>query len=151
VVQEQIWAVDRNEIVVLASPLEDFFQRSSYATPEFGLSIATPLASIALLLVGVGIFSVLAYTVSLRTSEIGIRMALGAQRSSILQMILTKGACLLAVGILLGMFASYGLTRLLASQIWGVSATDPWTFGAVAILTVLGRLGRLLISRPPRR
>ena len=145
VVQEQIWAVDRDEIVALASPLEDFFQRYTYATPKFGLLVAAPLASIALLLVTIGVFSVMAYTVSLQTSEIGIRMALGAQQSGILKMILTKGARLLAIGIILGVFASYGLTRFIASQIWGISATDAWTFAAVATLTALVGLTACLI------
>jgi predicted permease len=148
-VQEQVWAVDRNEIVLLTTPLEDFLQRYTYATPEFGLLIAAPLASISLLLVIVGVFSVMAYTVSLQTQEIGIRMALGAQQSSILQMILTKGARLLAIGILLGLFASYGLTRFLSSQIWGVSATDPWTFTAVGAFVVAVGLGACFL--PARR
>jgi ABC-type antimicrobial peptide transport system permease subunit len=84
----------------------------------------------------IGVFSVMAYTVSLQTQEIGIRMALGAQQAGILNMVLRKGARLLVAGIILGLFASYGLTRFLASQIWGVSATDPWTFGAVVALVV---------------
>jgi putative ABC transport system permease protein len=148
-VQEQVWAVDRDEIIGLSSPLEDFLQRFTYATPEFGLLIAAPLAIISLILVIVGVFSVMAYTVSLQTQEIGIRMALGAQQSSILQMILTKGARLLATGIVLGLFASYGLTRFLASQIWGVSATDPWTFTAVAAFVVAVGLGACFL--PARR
>jgi putative ABC transport system permease protein len=135
-VQEQIWAVNRDEIIGLASPLEDFLQRFAYSTPEFGLLICTPLASIALMLVVIGVFSVMAYTVSLETQEIGIRMALGAQQAGILNMVLRKSARLLVAGIILGLFASYGLTRFLASQIWGVSATDPWTFGAVVALVV---------------
>lgn len=148
-VQEQIWAVDRDEIIGLSSPLEDFLQRFSYSTPEFGLLISTPLASIALLLVVIGVFSVMAYTVSLQTHEIGIRMALGAQRSSILKMILTKGVRLVATGILIGFFASYGLTRFLVSQIWGVSLTDSWTFAAVVTLVVL--VGTCACLLPARR
>jgi putative ABC transport system permease protein len=135
-VQEQVWAVDRDEIVGMASPLEDFLQRFTYSTPEFGLFIAAPLASISLLLVIIGVFSVMAYTVSLQTQEIGVRMALGAQQGEILGMVLRKGFALLVAGICLGLFASFGLTRFLASQIWGVSATDPWTFGAVVTLVV---------------
>jgi putative ABC transport system permease protein len=148
-VQEQIWAVDRDEIIGLSSPLEDFLQRFSYSTPEFGLLISMPLASIALLLVVIGVFSVMAYTVSLQTHEIGIRMALGAQQSSILKMILTKGVRLIATGILIGFLASYGLTRFLVSQIWGVSATDPWTFTAVVTLVVLVGIGACFL--PARR
>ena len=148
-VQEQVWTVDRNEIVLLTTPLEDFLQRYTYATPEFGLLIATPLACISLLLVIVGVFSVMAYTVSLQTHEIGVRMALGAQQGNILNMVLGKGARLLAAGIVLGLFASFALTRFLASQIWGVSATDPWTFTAVAAFVVAVGLGACFL--PARR
>jgi putative ABC transport system permease protein len=135
-VQEQIWAVNRDEVVPISSSLEDFLERFTYATPEFGLALATPLASISLLLVMIGVFSVMVYTVSLQTQEIGVRMALGAQQGEILRMVLRKGFALLVAGILAGLFASFGLTRFLASQIWGVSATDPWTFGAVVALVV---------------
>ncbi len=148
-VQQQVWAVDRDEIIGLCSPLADFFQKFTYATPEFGLSIATPLASISLLLVVIGVFSVMAYTVSLRTQEIGVRMALGAQQGEILRMVLRSGFGWIAAGIGLGLLASYGLTRFLASQIWGVSATDPWTFGAVVGLVVMTGLAACFL--PARR
>jgi len=148
-VQEQVWAVDRNEIIGLSSPLEDFLQKNTYATPEFGLLTSAPLAGIALLLVAIGVFSVMAYTVSLQTHEIGIRMALGAQRENVLKMILAKGVRLIAAGIVIGLVASYGLTRFLASQIWGVSVTDPWTYGAVIVLIVLVGLVACLV--PSRR
>jgi hypothetical protein len=148
-VQEQVWAVGRDEIIGLASPLEDFLQRFTYAAPEFGLAIATPLASISLLLVIVGVFSVMAYSVSLRTQEFGIRMALGAQQRDILGMVVRNGALLICAGILLGLSASYGLTRFLASQIWGVSPTDPWTFGAVVGLVVAVGLAACFL--PARR
>ena len=148
-VQEQIWSVDRNEVVPLSSSLEDFLRKFTYATPEFGLALATPLATISLLLAIVGVFSVMAYTVSLQTQEIGVRMALGAQRGEILRMVLGKGFVLLMAGIFVGVFASYGLTRFLKSQIWGVSATDPWTFGAAAALVVIAGLAACLL--PARR
>jgi len=94
----------------------------------------------------------MAYTVSLRAHEIGIRMALGAQQNSILKMILAKGVRLVAVGIIIGLFASYGLTRFLASQIWGISTTDPWTFAGVALLAVcVGLIACLLPARSAAR
>jgi len=151
-VEEQVWAVDPDEIVGLCDPLEDFLQQHTYATPEFSVLISTPLAGIALLLVVIGIFSVMAYTVSLQTHEIGIRMALGGQQSSILRMILAKGARLMATGIVIGLSASYALTRFLASQIWGVSATDPWTFVAVVIMiSLVGLAACLLPARSAAR
>ena len=136
-VQEQVWAVDPDEIFVVFDPLKDFFHRLTYATPEFGVMISAPLAGVALLLVIVGVFSVMSYTVSLMTREIGIRMALGAQPRRILQLILGAGIRLIAVGTVIGALASFGLTRFLANQIWGVSITDRWTFGAVIALVVL--------------
>ncbi|MFZ0037674.1 MAG: FtsX-like permease family protein, partial [Candidatus Acidiferrales bacterium] len=81
--------------------------------------------------------------------EIGIRMALGAQQSSILKLFLAKGSRLIAAGIVIGLFAGYALTRFLASQIWGVSVTDPWTFASVVALIVLVGLAACLL--PARR
>jgi putative ABC transport system permease protein len=135
-IEEQVWAVDPDEIVGICDPLEDFLQQHTYASPQFSVVISTPLAGIGLLLVIIGIFSVMAYTVSLQTHEIGIRTALGAQQASILKMILGKGASLLAVGVVIGLLASYGLTRFLASEIWGLSTTDPWTFAAVMTIVL---------------
>jgi putative ABC transport system permease protein len=76
-------------------------------------------------------------------------MALGAQQGEILRMVLRTGFVLIASGIAIGLIASYGLTRFLASQIWGVSATDPWTFGAVVTLVVITGLTACLL--PARR
>jgi len=102
-----------------------------------------------LLLVVIGIFSVMTYTVSLQTSEIGIRMALGAQQSAILGMVLRKGLGLIVAGTFIGLFVSFGLTRYLASQLWGISATDPWTFAAVVTLIILVGFAACLL--PARR
>src|SRR5205823_11738818 len=82
------------------------------------------------------------------THEIGIRIALGAQQSNVLQMVLRKGMRLIAAGILLGLVSSFALTRLLASQIWGVSATDPLTFSIVVVIVVaVGLVACLLPAR----
>lgn len=148
-VQEQVWAVDRSEIFWVFDPLADFLQQHTYATPEFGVTLSGPLAGIALLLVVIGVFSVMAYSVSLRTQEFGIRMALGAQQRDILGMVVRRGAALIASGICLGLITSYGLTRFLASQIWGVSATDPWTFAGVAVIVVAVGLAACFL--PARR
>jgi ABC-type antimicrobial peptide transport system permease subunit len=93
----------------------------------------------------VGVSSVMAYSVSLRTHEIGVRMAIGAQRSNILNLVVFGGLRLIASGIVLGLVASYGLTRLLASQISGVSTTDPATFGVVAVFVVAAGIAACLI------
>jgi putative ABC transport system permease protein len=96
----------------------------------------------------IGVFSVIAYSVSLQTHEIGVRMALGAQRGNILRMILARGARLIGLGTVVGLIASFCLTRFLASQVWGVSTADPWTFAAVAALVaVVGTTACLLPAR----
>ena len=148
-VQEQVWAADPDVILAILDPLETFLQKLTYATPEFGVTMFAPLASIALLLVIAGVFSVMAYTVSLQTHEIGIRMALGAQQGNILRMVLLRGLRLVAAGIVVGVAASLELTRFIASQIWGISATDPATFVGVAMLLTLVSL--LACYIPARR
>ena len=89
------------------------------------------------MLVIVGVFSVMAYAVSLQTHEIGVRMALGAQRSDILRMVLRNGLTLVAIGSVIGVAASAALARVMASQIWGVSPTDPATLGAVIVIVLV--------------
>ena len=108
--------------------------------------VLSVFAAIGLVLVIVGVFSVMAYSVSLQTHEIGIRMALGAQPSSVLGMVLARGLRLIAVGIILGELASLVLTRFIASQIWGVSARDPLTLGAIAAVIASRRFRRLCAS-----
>jgi putative ABC transport system permease protein len=148
-VQEAVWSVDRGEVFWVFGPLAESLEQHTYATPEFGVSLSGPLAGIALLLVVIGVFSVMAYTVSLQTQEIGVRMALGAQQRDVLRMVLGRGTALIATGICIGFLASFGLTRFLASQIWGVSPTDPWTFVAVVALVVTSGLAACLL--PARR
>ena len=137
-VLESLWreiaAVDSDVAISDAGSIETFLRRWYYAGPQFTLIILTTFGGIGLLLVLMGIFSVMAYTVSLQTHEIGIRMALGAQQNDVLRMVLKKGLALIATGTIAGLAAGLAFTRLMSSQIWGVSPTDPWTFSAVAAL-----------------
>jgi putative ABC transport system permease protein len=123
--------------------------REFYRGPQFQFVTLTIFASIGLVLVLIGIFSVMAYNTSLRTHEIGVRMALGAQRSNILGLILSEGFRLVALGTLLGLVTSYITTRFFARLVSGVSATDHWTFAAVALLTIGS--GLLACYIPARR
>jgi putative ABC transport system permease protein len=122
---------------------------SYFARPRFLLTTLSIFAVIALILVAVGISSVVSYSVVLRTREIGIRMALGAQTGQILSLVVRKGLEVIATGITLGLIVSFFLTRLLSSQIWGVSATDPLTFAVVSSAAFL--IGVLACLFPARR
>ena len=135
-VQQQIWKIDRQTIFAQFEPLKDTFDRLTYSAPKLGLKSLAYLGAIALLLVAFGVFSVMAYTVELQTHDIGIRMALGAEAEDIVQMVLRKGAFLVFIGIGVGVLSSLSLTRLLASQLWGVPRNDFWTFTAAALCIV---------------
>ena len=94
-------------------------------------------AALALVLACVGIYGVISYLVGQRTHEIGVRVALGAQRRDILQLVLGHGAKMAFLGVTIGAAAALGLTRLMASQLFGVTAHDPLTFTGVAALLML--------------
>src|SRR5437016_4196358 len=148
-ITQEIWSVDHNIALAQTGSLESFLYRFSYARPEFGLKTLGAFAGIGLLLVVIGVFSIMAYTVSLQTHEIGIRLGPGAQQTSILTLILTKSMRLIAAGVLIGLLASYYLTRFIASQIWGVSTTDPLTLAGVGAVLPSVRLTACLM--PARR
>ena len=118
------------------------------ADRRFLLLLVGLFATAALTLAGVGIFGVVAFSVSRRTQEIGIRMALGARRGSVLRLVVREGARLAGLGVAIGVAASLFITRLLSSLLFGVSATDPITFAGVAILL---SLVALLASYIPAR
>ena len=146
--RREIAAVDPEVAVSESGSMENFLNRWYYAGPRFTLIILGTFGFTGLLLVLIGIFSVMAYTVSLQTHEIGIRMALGAQQKDVLRMVLRKGLTLILMGTIGGFAASGAMSRLMASQIWGVSATDPWTFSGVAVVILaVGLTACLLPAR----
>jgi predicted permease len=122
---------------------------SSIAPRRFNTFLLTIFACTALFLAAIGVYSVLAYRVAQRTHEIGIRFALGAQRRDILRGVLASGAKLTSIGLILGAAASLALTRLMQSLLYDVSATDPLTFIAVAVLLTL--IALLACYIPARR
>jgi putative ABC transport system permease protein len=147
-VRQIVAGVDSNVGLGNTQSLETILHRDYMAAPEFGLTLLAIFAGIGLILSAIGVFSVMAYTVSLETHDIGIRMAIGAQPDGILRMVILKGLQPIAIGVVVGLGASYGLTRLMASQIYGVTATDPWTFaGVVIVLTMVGIAACILPAR----
>jgi putative ABC transport system permease protein len=147
-VRQVVSSVDGNIALGNTGSLESVLHRDYVAAPEFGLMLLGIFAGIGLILAAIGVFSVMAYTVSLQTHDIGIRMALGAQPDGVLKMVLLKGLRPIVVGVVVGLLASYALTRLMASQIFGVKATDPWTFGGVVlVLAIVGMIACLLPAR----
>jgi putative ABC transport system permease protein len=106
-------------------------------------------AGLAMFMAAIGLSSTISYTVSERTNEIGIRMAMGAQRLDILKLIMSQGVFLIVLGIVIGLLGAYALTKVLASMLFGVSATEPGAFASIAV--VLGVIALLACYMPARR
>ena len=116
---------------------------------RFISQLSTFFSGLALLLACIGLYGVMNYEVARRTNEIGVRMALGAQRTDVIRMILGQGVRLALIGVVIGVVAAFVLTRLMASQLFQVSATDPLTFIGVAVMLVLVAIAACYI--PARR
>jgi putative ABC transport system permease protein len=148
-VQHEIWATDANVAVTLTGTLESFISQFSYAGPRFGFFLMMIFGGVGLVLVTIGVYSVLAYTTARRTQEIGIRMALGAKSSDVQGMVIRMGLKLVGVGVALGLIASLAIGRVIATQLWGVSAYDPWTLVSVPIVLLI--TGMVACWLPARR
>jgi len=107
---------------------------ASVASPRFNTTLLTIFAAVALVLTIVGLYGVMSYSVAQRTNEIGIRIALGAQGRDVVMMIVKQGSKLVLVGLAIGLVGAFAVTRLVASLLFGVTAKDPFTFAAVAML-----------------
>ncbi len=136
-VRQEIWATDRSVALTLTGTLEGYISQFSYAGPRFGFFLLGIFASIGLLLVTIGVYSVLAYTAARRTHEIGIRMALGAERGDVLKLVINMGLRLVVLGVAIGLAISFGVARIVASQLWGVSPYDPATLISVPVLLLI--------------
>ncbi len=138
-----------NQQVIYGAQTMDSLMSDSVASQRFSMILLAVFAVLALVLASVGIYGVISYVVGQRAHEIGIRMALGAQRADILRLILGRGGRLAGFGVALGLAAALGLTRLIASLLYGVSTTDPLTFAGVAVLLAVVAL--LACYFPARR
>jgi putative ABC transport system permease protein len=134
--QREIWAVDRNVAQTQTRPLEEFLSDYVYAQPRFVLLVLGVFAGVGLVLVAVGVYSVIAYTVSRQTREIGIRMALGASQGSVIGMVLRMGMVLIGIGLAVGIAVSFAVNRVLSSELFGVTTGDPWTYIGVALVVL---------------
>ena len=147
-VRNQVASLDPDLPMFDVQTLEDRLTRS-VAQPRFNVLLLGIFATVALVLAVVGLYGVISYSVSQRTHEIGIRMALGAQPRDILKLVVGQGMVITLAGVGVGLAASFALTRFLQSLLFGVSATDPVTFTAVSVL--LAAVALLACYIPARR
>ena len=130
--QQAVWSVNKSTPLGNPHTMNDIVARS-LLQKKFTMLLLTIFAGAALLLAAIGLYGVISYSVAQRTRELGIRIALGAQRSDVLRLILRQGMTLVIIGVLFGIVASIGLTRLMATLLYGISATDPVTFFVLSI------------------
>ncbi|HEX4666951.1 MAG TPA: ABC transporter permease [Chthoniobacterales bacterium] len=143
-----IQGMDRDVFVPELVPMEQMIG-GSLAQPRFNTMLLASFASVALVLAAIGIYGVIAYSVAQRTREIGIRMALGAQRGDVLRMILRQSMLIIGIGLTIGLIGAFALTRWMGSLLYGVSAYDLSIHGLVLI--VLGGAGLIASYIPARR
>jgi len=146
--QEAVWAVDRNVPIGQVRRLQDVVA-GSVSEPRLVMQLLTGLGLLALLLASVGIFGVMAYQVDPRTTEIGIRLALGAPRRSVLNPIIGRALLWVGGGLALGLAVSLGLGRILSSHLYEVESADPLTIASVILL--LGAVGLAASYLPARK
>ena len=134
--QSRLANIDTEIQLSRTSSMDDLI-RSSLKRPRFNLILVAIFATTALLLAAVGIYGVMSYLVEQQTRELGIRSALGAKRSHILKLVIGRGLGMASMGIVLGLVVSFGLTRFLASLLYGVTAVDPTTFIGISIVLLI--------------
>jgi predicted permease len=118
---------------------------NSLARRRFSMILLTGFAAVALLLATIGIYGVISYLVGLRRQEFGIRLALGAQRTDVVLLVVGRGMKMTVGGVIVGVIAALGLTRLLSTMLYGVSAIDPVTFGGIALLLTIVSLAACFV------
>jgi predicted permease len=147
-IQKAVSAVDSNQAIANVRTMNQVLA-TSVASPEFNMSILTVFGVLALVLAAVGTDGVISYGVSERLHEIGLRLALGAQRVDVVRLVVGQGMRFALLGVGIGLAGAFALTRLLTTLLYGVTATDPFSFVVVALLLALVAL--LACYLPARR
>jgi putative ABC transport system permease protein len=147
-VRGAIRAVDKDQAVSGVRTMDEIIT-GSVSQPRFRAMLLGMFAALALVLAAMGIYGVISYFVAQRTHEIGIRMALGAQHSNVLKLVVRQGMASTLIGLVIGLAGAFALTRVMSSLLYGVSATDPLTFGGVSLL--LAGVALLACYIPARR
>jgi putative ABC transport system permease protein len=147
-VRGAIWRVDRDQPVWGVRSVSRILI-GALGQPKFIMWLTASFAFVALLLATLGVYGVMSYTVAQRTHEVGLRMALGAQGREVVRMIVAEGTRLVVVALIIGLAASFGVTRLLSAQLFGIEPRDPFTFGAVTV--VLAVVALVACYVPARR
>ena len=146
-VRRQVWAVDKDQPVALVRTMDEIVDRS-IAPRRFSMLLMGILALVALLLAIVGIYGVVSYSVSQRTQEIGIRIALGAQRGDILKLVIKQVVVLVGTGLVIGLVGAYALTSFMSSLLYGIGTTDLATYVLIPVcLAVIALLAGYIPAR----
>ena len=136
VVRQAIWQVDKDQPISNIRTMEQVFAET-VSRERFQMLLLMIFASLALVLACVGLYGVISYAAVQRTREIGIRMALGAQRKDVLQLVIKQGIAITLIGIIVGLFVALGVMRIVSGMLYQVTATDPVTFIGVAVLLIV--------------
>ncbi|HSK63342.1 MAG TPA: ABC transporter permease, partial [Pyrinomonadaceae bacterium] len=147
-IRQDVWAIDKDQPVFDVRTMQEV-RSLSVGLQQFNSLMIGIFAAVALLLASIGIYGVMAFAVTQRTREIGIRMALGARKTDVLKMVVVNGMKLAFLGLAIGLVASWVLTRFISSLLFGVEATDPLTFSAVSLCLLAAAL--LACYLPARR
>ena len=146
--RREVQAIDKDQPIYAVRTMDDVVM-NSLGTRRVSMQLFAVFAGAALLLAAIGIYGVMAYSVTQRTQEIGIRMALGAGKSDVLGLVIRQGMALTTIGVAVGLAGAFALTRLIANLLFGVAATDPFTFCAIPLLLLFVALAACYL--PARR
>jgi len=146
--RREVQAIDKDQPIYNVRTFDEVFA-NSLGTRRVSMQLFTVFACVALLLAALGIYGVMAYSVTQRTQEIGIRMALGAQKRDVLRLVVRQGMTLTFVGVIAGLLGAFALTRLISNMLFGVAATDPAVFLSLSLL--LAAVAFIACYLPARR